>query len=834
MPRGERALEGVGALTEFAADLRTLRQKAGSPPYRKLASMAHYSATTLADAAGGQRLPSLAVLLAYVRACGGEVAEWETRWNGLAAALAGSNAESDGSSGGDGDGGALSAEDVACPYVGLAAFGPMEAGWFFGREALTDELVLKSRTHRFTAVSGPSGSGKSSLLRAGLLPRLGQNGKSGEQGESSSLVVLLTPGPHPLDQCAIRLAGLGGGSASVLRRELLAEPRALHLAVSQVLAARGEAESADLVLVVDQFEEGLHAVRRTPGSARRLSVHCWSRPGRRTAVLGWSSALGPTSSGTARSTLSSSTRCGTRRSRSRRCPQTKLRRAVSMPAAAAGSAVEGALLARVVVDAVGQPNALPLVSHALRETWRRRRGNTLTLAGYEASGGIHYALARTAEALYENLTEAQQALARGIFLRLVALGDGTEDTKRRLARAELAEDSVGERPATGESPTGESPTEDSPADLGPVLETLAGARLITLDAEGIELTHEALLHAWPRLRTWINEDRAGLLIRQQIGDAAAAWEREGRDQSALYRGDRLAAGPRPGPAGPGDTPLGARARQFLAASQRHERRASRIRRTALVAISTLALVATVFAVFAFQQRASAQSERDDAIAGEVLAEAEQLQSSDPSLAAQLTLASYRFDPTDDGYTDLLNTENVALSNVLTGHTGTVFAVAYSPNGKVLATGGADGTVRLWHTGARQDTLALDGADRPARRARVLVGLQPRRPDARHRGRQRHRATVERRRSGAPRGLACPADRPHRPRLLGLLRAPMAGFWQARALTTPSGCGTSRIPPPRPRSVRRSWRRRSSPPRASARSGARCPSQATTAPYGSWT
>jgi WD40 repeat protein len=697
MPRGERALEGVGALTEFAADLRTLRQKAGSPPYRKLASMAHYSATTLADAAGGQRLPSLAVLLAYVRACGGEVAEWEARWNGLAAALAGSNAESDGSSGGDGNGGALSAEDVACPYVGLAAFGPMEAGWFFGREVLTDELVLKTRTHRFTAVSGPSGSGKSSLLRAGLLPRLGQNGKSGEQCESSSLVVLLTPGSHPLDQCAIRLAGLGGGSASVLRRELLAEPRALHLAVSQVLAARGEAESADLVLVVDQFEEVFTLCADTRERAAFISAllvaagatnsrtrvvigiradflgHCAQYPELVDAMRDAQVTVAPMSTD-------------------------ELRRAVSMPAAAAGSAVEGALLARVVVDAVGQPNALPLVSHALRETWRRRRGNTLTLAGYEASGGIHYALARTAEALYENLTEAQQALARGIFLRLVALGDGTEDTKRRLARAELAEDSVGERPATGESPT-----EDSPADLGPVLETLAGARLITLDAEGIELTHEALLHAWPRLRTWINEDRAGLLIRQQIGDAAAAWEREGRDQSALYRGDRLAAAHDLARRA-GDTPLGARARQFLAASQRHERRASRIRRTALVAISTLALVATVFAVFAFQQRASAQSERDDAIAGEVLAEAEQLQSSDPSLAAQLTLASYRFDPTDDGYTDLLNTENVALSNVLTGHTGTVFAVAYSPNGKVLATGGADGTVRLWHTGADDTSL----------------------------------------------------------------------------------------------------------------------------------
>jgi len=677
MPRAERALEGDDELTAFAAELRALRQKAGSPPYRKLASIAHYSATTLADAAGGQRLPSLAVVLAYVRACNGDAAEWEARWHALAAALAADGASEDRQSGGD----ASSGDDASCPYVGLAAFAPTEAGWFFGRERLADELALSTRSQRFTVVSGPSGSGKSSLLRAGLLPRLDQAGAAGASGPP---VVLLTPGPHPLDQCAIRLAGFGAESASVLHRELRADPRALHLAVCQALDARGEPESAELVLVVDQFEEVftlcadgreraafISALLTAAGESNsRIRVvlgiradflgHCAQYPELVEALRDAQVAVAPMSTD-------------------------ELRRAVSMPAAAEGCTVEGALLARVVADAVGQPNALPLVSHSLRETWRRRRGNTLTLAGYEASGGIHYALARTAEALYENLTDGQRALARGILLRLVALGDGTEDTKRRLARDELAVDAVN----------------DTAADVRPVLETLAGARLITLDAEGVELTHEALLHAWPRLRGWINEDRVSLLIRQQLSEAATAWEREGRDQSALYRGDRLAAA-RDMAERTRDTPLGPRARQFLAASRRQERRVTRLRRTALVAISTLALVATAFAGVAFQQQSKAQSERNDAIAGEVLAEAEQLQSTDPSLAAQLTLASYQLDPTGDGYTDLLNTENIALSSVLTGHAGAVYTVAYSPNGRVLATGSADGTVRLWHTGDAAD------------------------------------------------------------------------------------------------------------------------------------
>lgn len=666
MPRVERALEGDGALTAFAAELRTLRQKAGSPPYRRLAAIAHYSATTLADAAGGQRLPTLAVLLAYVRACNGDVAEWERRWHVLAASLAEERRQ------GSADGAATAESDEAgsCPYVGLAAFRTSEAGWFFGREQLADELLLGTRSRRFTVLSGPSGSGKSSLLRAGLLPRLDP-----ADGTAAAPVLVFTPGPHPLDQCAIRLAGLSSTSAAALHRELRADPRALHLAAGQAMDARGLPEAVDLVLVVDQFEEvftlctdpreradfisALLTAAGESNSRTRVVVgiradflsHCAQHPDLVEALRDAQIAVPPMST-------------------------EELRRAVSMPATIEGCTVEGALLARVVADAAGQPNALPLVSHALRETWRRRRGNTLSLAGYEASGGIHYALARTAEELYEGLTGGQQALARGILLRLVALGDGTEDTKRRLPRAELPDDTT--------------------TDLGPVLEALAAARLITLDAEGVELTHEALLHAWPRLRGWINTDRASLLIRQQMSEAATAWEREGRSPSALYRGERLTAA-RGMAERTSDTPLGARARQFLAASLRHQRRTDRLRRAVLVGISTLALVATAFAVLAFQQRASARSERDNAVAGEVLAEAEQLQSSDPSLAAQLTLASYRIDPTDDAYTDLLNTENVPLSTVLTGDTGSVYAVAYSPNGRVLATGSRDGTVRLWRT-----------------------------------------------------------------------------------------------------------------------------------------
>jgi hypothetical protein len=154
----------------------------------------------------------------------------------------------------------------------------------------------------------------------------------------------------------------------------------------------------------------------------------------------------------------------------------ELRRAISLPAARRGCAVESALLARVVADADGHAGVLPLVSHALRETWRRRRGNTLTVSGYEAAGGIHHALANSAEEAYRGLDAGRQRIARGILLRLVALGEGTEDTKRRLGRTDLAAD---------------GPTQE-------VLGALAAARLVTVDADTVQLTHEALLHAWPK------------------------------------------------------------------------------------------------------------------------------------------------------------------------------------------------------------------------------------------------------------------------------------------------------------------------------------------------
>jgi WD40 repeat protein len=655
VPRPERPLDpDAGPLSDFAADLRRLREKAGNPAYRALSGKAHYSWSTLADAAAGRKLPSLAVTLAYVRACEGDPAEWETRWRETSAALAGP----------PGERGAHEPDEL-CPYVGLRAFRPTEADNFFGRENLTEELFSRVIADPFLAVFGASGSGKSSLLRAGLLPRITARNWP---------VLVFAPGAHPLEQTAVRLAAWCGGSATALYRDLTTDPRALHLTVLQELPDRPE--DLAMVLVVDQFEEVftlcedrdersaflaalLTAVRAAGGRIRVvLGVradfypHCSEYPELVDALRDHQLLVGPMST-------------------------EELRRAISLPAARAGCTVEGALLARVVGDVAGQANkGLPLVSHALRQTWARRRGTTLTVAGYEAAGGIQHALAQTAEQVYTGLPAEQQRLVRGVFLRLVALGEGTEDTKRRVGRHEFA------------------------AELEPVLEVLAAARLITVDTGTVEIAHEALLRAWPRLHDWIDADRAGLRVQQQLTDDAATWHRDARDSSLLYRGNRLAlarewAGRHPD-AVAGDP----RAAEFLTVSGRHERSARR-RRSALVAVvCVLALLAAGAGALAVQQNNTAQAKSNGLAGAQAAAGAHQIAGSDVSLAAQLDLVSYASQRTAQTETDLLSAENQALSTPLGGFTDTVYGVAYSADGRTLTSADRDGTVRLWNLADR--------------------------------------------------------------------------------------------------------------------------------------
>ncbi|MBB5896048.1 hypothetical protein ACFFS4_24945 [Kutzneria kofuensis] len=614
MPRAERPLELDGsALAEFAADLRKLREQAGRPPYRELAARAHFSHTTLSDAAGGRRVPSLAVTLAFVRCCGGDAAEWERRWRALRAELDARSAAPDDAVAG-------------APYVGLASYEVADADRYVGREQLVSDLAARVRRQPFTAVFGPSGSGKSSALRAGLIPAL-----SGDRR-----VVLCTPGADPM-------AALDGTA------------------------------DAD-VIVVDQFEE-LFTLCGDESERERFIAALLDAADERHVVIGVRADFYPhcaQHSGLVAAMRDAQVTVG---------PMTtdELRRAIVAPAARAQCSVEGALLATLMSEAAGRPAILPLLSHALLETWRRRAGAKLTLAGYESAGGIAHALARTADSVFDGFSNAQQKIARDLFVRLCVLGEGTEDTRRRVPRAEL----------------------DQGADHDTVIARLVDARLVVADRESVEITHEALIRSWPRLGRWLTEGRDGLRIHRMLTEATATWEAMDRDPSTLYRGARLEQALQWRETA--ESSLSERERQFLDAGERGRhaelavtRRRTRRLRLLMAAVVVCALVAAVAAVVAGTERTTALRQRDDALFQQVLAESDWLRDRDPSLSAQLALVARRMRPTDDSVrTRLLSTQTATLATSVGSHGGNVYSASFSPDGAILASGGADDVVRLW-------------------------------------------------------------------------------------------------------------------------------------------
>ncbi|WP_043668783.1 WD40 repeat domain-containing protein [Streptomyces xylophagus] len=683
MPRAERPLDlDDGPLTRFAADLRKLREKAGGPPYRTLAKRAHYSSTTLSDAAGGRAFPSLGVTLAYVDACQGDRRAWESRWHAVAVEIAAS-AQGD------------RPEDIGgqrAPYAGLSAFQPEDADRFFGRERLTDEVLARVRDRRFLAVFGPSGSGKSSLLRAGLVARVRELGWP---------AMLLTPGAHPVEECAVRLAALTGEAPGPLVTELRDDPEALHLRIRQTTVDR--APDIETLIVADQFEEVftlcrdrderdafialLIAAATAPTSRTRVVLgvradfygHCVQDPRLVEAMRDAQLAVGPMSS-------------------------QELREAITRPARLADCTVTGPLLAAVVADATGQPGALPLVSHAMVETWRRRSGNRLTLDGYLAAGGIQHALAQTAEAAYRALSPAQQGLARSLFLRLTALGDGTEDTRRRITADEL----------------------DRCPDTAFVLESLARQRLVTLDESCVEITHEAIIRCWPRLRGWLTEDRERLLLHRQLTDATAGWEVQGRDPHVLWRGARLAAAVDLAAADGGR--LTSRERDFVDASrdaQAGEAAAARrrtVRLRQLVTLLTVLMVTAVSAgVLAVGSRNSAVQQRNVAIARKAATDAAEVARHNPALGAQLNLAAYRLAATADVRDQLMSTFATPYTSRLTGHSAEVVSISFASQNTVLASASWDRTVRLWDVGNAHRPVQLAVLKQSSRMWSVAFG-----------------------------------------------------------------------------------------------------------------
>jgi WD40 repeat protein len=441
-------------------------------------------------------------------------------------------------------------------------------------------------------------------------------------------VLEMVPGARPLAALAAHLAHLAGAGAPS-PADLAADERTLDVATARALDGRPADER--VLLVVDQLEEAFTLCSDEGERAAFLGnlVDAATIPGGRTVVVATMRAdfyhrlaEHPTLRGLV---ASQQVLLGPLDARN-------LRRAIEEPARRCGLDLEPGLTRRILTDVADRPGTLPLLEHLLLELWRRRRDHTLTLEAYGASGGVEGALARRANEIYGAMDPERQAIARRVLLRLTQPGEGTEDTRRRATRTELVTD----------------PTEHAEVDT--VVESLADARLVTTgvdDATGepvVEVTHEALIRGWPELRRWIDEDRDRLRAERRLADAAAEWDRSGRDDGALYRGARLLWW-----AERDTSPLNPVERAFLAASEaRAERervaRRRRVRYTIAGLSVALAAIAAV-AVFALVQRNDATDQRDLATSRQLAGSSTLARQGDPELATLLGVSAYAASPT---------------------------------------------------------------------------------------------------------------------------------------------------------------------------------------------
>lgn len=559
--------------------------------------------------------------------------------------------------------------EVRNPYKGLKAFQEADASDFYGRDELIDRLEETLNRRRLVAVVGPSGSGKSSVVKAGLLPRL-------RSEPELRLFTEMYPGAFPFEELEGALLRIGVDRTSLIE-DLISDDRGLLRVLKQIIPS----DNSELVLIIDQFEELFSTVddQRTRRLFLDSLVNAVSEPRSRLRVVITMRAdffdrplehprFGELlEAGLIPITLPD---------------DDQLAQATVMPARSEGVEFEDGLVSQIVSDVSGQPGGLPLLQYALTEVFEARDSDVLTLAAYQRSGGVHGALGRRAEDIHEDLTPAQQTSVREAFLRMVSVDENADDLRRRVRRSDLA--GIG-----------------SQKDLDAALQAYAAARLVTFDRDPVtrgptvEVAHEALLREWGQLRDWIEEQRDDLVIRRRLDTALEEWKQSGEDDGYLPSGSRLAHFEEW--AGETELVLSGPERAFLQAGVEREAerraRAARRRRWVMTGFGVAAVVASVFALAALRNASTANAEALAAAAIEQIDE-------DPERSVLLSLQSLELAETPNGLTAL----HQALQNHRTmwvnhGPRGPLYGGYLHPDGEHVLTVTGSGTAQYWDTTA---------------------------------------------------------------------------------------------------------------------------------------